>query len=351
MSRLATAAIFVCFCGVADGQTDPVAYPTEMEAGVGGAVLGMLNAARAEAGMGELEGHADLDLLAYQHSREMAARGVVTHHSFLHGVGTETRLKLAFPRVMQFGENVARNRGAEALHAALQVSEGHRLNRMDPAFTHVGLGAVRVDDFQIYLTEIFVRVLDPALIDGIETLYTEMPPESLPEDEPHHGSVSGTTVRVGAPLPDNPAYWTYRGITAYLDERYADAIDDFEKALDLSPDYRYARYDLARALIANDQPAAAVEVLADHLSRVPEDLDAWMTRGTAALLLQDYGPAERAFRHVIERRSRDAGAWYNLGLSLEMQHQLTEAERAYRQSLHLDNTSEAAVVALARVRR
>ena len=59
-----------------------------------------------------------------------------------------------------------------------------------------------------------------------------------------------STVCVGAPEPDNPAYWTYRGINAYVEERYAQAIDDFRRALELQPDYGYARYDLARALIA-----------------------------------------------------------------------------------------------------
>ena len=95
-----------------------------------------------------------------------------------------------------------------------------------------------------------------------------------------------------------------------LDERYADAIGDFRRAVDIQPEYRFARYDLARALIADDQPARAAEVLADHLSRHPDDLDGWVTSGTAALLLQDYEVAERVFRHVIEHRARDAGAWY-----------------------------------------
>ncbi len=351
MSRLAAVAFFACLCAVAGAQTERVAYPSDAEAQLSRQLLELLNAARTAAGVGELRGHADLDLLAYQHSLEMATNGAVTHHSFRHGVNTETRVKLAFPRVTQFGENVARNRDAEALNAALQNSEGHRLNRMDATFTHVGLGAARAGRFEVYLTEVFVRVLDPALIDGIDTLYTQAPVESLPQDQPRRGTVTGTTVRVGPPQPDNPAYWTYRGITAYLDDRYADAIGDFGRALDLKPDYPYARYDLARALIANDQPSAAAEVLAEHLRRVPDDLDAWITSGTAALLMQDYDTAESAFRHVIEHRSRDASAWYNLGLSLEMQHRLTEAETAYRQSLHLDNSLRAVVVALARVRR
>ncbi len=351
MTRLVACIFATIACTAVSAQTSEVAYPAEDESRLGREVLELLNVARTAAGVAELEGHPDLDLLAYQHSREMAASGVVTHYSHRYGVSTETRVKLAFPRVFQFGENVALNRTVEALHGGLQASDGHRLNRLDPAFTHVGLGVAQVGRYQLFLTEVFVRVLRPALLDGIDTLYTEAPPESLPEDEPQYGYFVGTTVRVGAPEPDNPAYWTHRGITAYLDERYADAIGDFRRAVDIQPEYRFARYDLARALIADDQPARAAEVLADHLSRHPDDLDGWVTSGTAALLLQDYEVAERVFRHVIEHRARDAGAWYNLGLSLEMQDRLAGAEKAYRQALHLDSTLRAVVVALARVRR
>ena len=351
MIRLVGCVLAAVVCATISAQTGKVAYPAEDEALIGQQVLALLNAARNTEGAPELQGHPDLDLLAYQHSHEMAASIVVTHYSHQYGVGTETRVKLAFPRLFQFGENVAVNRDAEALHAGLQASDGHRVNRLEPTFTHVGLGVARAGRYRVFLTEVFARVLDPATIDGIDTLYTEAPPDSLPKDEPRHGSVIHSLVTVGAPEPDNPAFWTYRGITAYSEERYADAISDFRRALELNLEYQFARYDLARALIADDQPVAAVAVLDEHLRRQPDDLDAWVTRGTTALLLQDYETAERVLRHVIERRARDASAWYNLGLSLEMQDRLAGAESAYRQALHLDSTLTAVVVALARIRR
>ena len=351
MTGLVSCVFAVLVSTAISAQTSEVAYPTDDESRLGREVLELLNVARSAVGVPELKGHPDLDLLAYQHSREMAASGVVTHYSHRYGVSTETRVKLAFPRVFQFGENVALNGTVEALHTALQASDGHRLNRLDATFTHVGLGVAQGGRYQLFLTEVFVRVLQPTLIDGIDTLYTEASPESLPEDQPQYGYFVGATVRVGAPEPDNPAYWTHRGITAYLDERYADAIGEFRRALDLQPDYRYARYDLARALIADDQAARAAQVLAEYVSRHPDDMDGWVTNGTTALLLGDYEMAERVFRHVIQHRARDAGAWYNLGLSLEMQDRLAGAETAYRQALHLDNTLPAVVVALARLRR
>ena len=179
MTRLVACIFATIACTAVSAQTSEVAYPAEDESRLGREVLELLNVARTAAGVAELEGHPDLDLLAYQHSREMAASGVVTHYSHRYGVSTETRVKLAFPRVFQFGENVALNRTVEALHGGLQASDGHRLNRLDPAFTHVGLGVAQVGRYQLFLTEVFVRVLRPALLDGIDTLYTEAPPRVL----------------------------------------------------------------------------------------------------------------------------------------------------------------------------
>ena len=339
-------------CATISAQPDDIVYPTEDEAQVAREVLTLLNKARDAAGVGELQGHINLDLMAYQHSREMADAGIVTHYSYRHRVGTETRVSWAFPRVSQFGENIAVNRSVEALHTGLQASDSHRITRLDQSFTHVGLGAVRVGRYQVFLTELFVRAVQPGLIDAIEILYTEASPGSLPEDQPKQGFVAGTTVHVGAPDSDNPAYWTHRGIMAYADERHADAIEDFRTALDLQPEYHFARYDLARALVADNQLAAAAEVLAEYLRSQPDDLDAWVTSGTTAILREDYEAAERVFRHVLRHRVRDAGTWYNLGLAMEMQQRLAGAESAYRQALHLDSSLSAiAAVALARIRR
>ena len=117
-------------------------------------VLEQLNAARAEEGVGALTLNPSLSLLALQHAAEMSRRGIVTHHSFEYGIGTQTRVKIAFPRVYQFAENVGVNGDPERLHRGMMLSPRHRINRMDPSFTHVGIGVVRQRG-ELFATEVY----------------------------------------------------------------------------------------------------------------------------------------------------------------------------------------------------
>jgi len=326
-------------------------HPTAEESRLAAEARELLNSARRKAGVPPLQGRSQLDLFAYQHAREMALRGSVTHFSYRFGLSTGSRVKLAFPNVYQFGENVAANRDVRALHEALMNSAGHRLNRMDADFTHVGIGIARANDYQLYQTEVFARVPAGEDLGPIAVLYTEVAPSKLQRDEPHYGEIIGETVRIGPPGEDNPEYWTRRGIDAFDQGRYAAAVDLFRRSLEIDPGYEYASYNLARAYLADGRAAAALEILERQTAQRPDDADAWSSRGAALLLLQRYEAAERAFRRVLELRTRDPGSWYNLGLALEMQGRVADAERAYRQALHEDPDLRAASSALARVRR
>ena len=324
---------------------------TEEESQLGTEVRQLLNRARSEAALSTLASSDQLDLLAYQHAREMAMRGSVTHHSHLYGASTGTRIELAFPGLRQFGENVAVNRSPSALHRALMNSQGHRLNRMEATFTHVGVGVARVSEYQLYLTEVFARIFDDATIAEIVVLYTELPPEAVAKDDPQYGEVTGETVRIGPPTEDNPEFWTHRGIDAYNDGRFAEAVELFGRSIAIDAGYAYAHYNLARAHLANGAPDRALEILEQQTAENPTDADAWSSTGSALLLLQRFEEAAEAFNRVLRLRARDAGSWYNLGLAHEMQGNLDTAERAYRQALHVQPDLAEAASALARIRR
>jgi uncharacterized protein YkwD len=325
--------------------------PTPEEVELAGEARELLNAERTAAGLVPLLAHANLDRLAYQHAREMALRGSVTHHSHLYGVSSNTRFELAFPSVYQFGENVAVNRDPEGLHAALMASAGHRLNRMDASFTHAGFGLARSGAHQVYMTEVFARVVNDSHLDTIEVLYTELAREDLPHDTPAYGEVIGETVRIGAPGPDNPEYWTQAGLSSYDAHRYQEAIEHFRKSIAIDTTYEYAHYNLARAYLGAGLAAEALTVLEGITQRHPDDSDAWSSTGTALLLLQRHDEAIAAFQRVLASKARDAGTWYNLGLAHEMLGHLDLADSAYRQALHVDPDLVAATAALARIQR
>lgn len=337
--------------GLSGGQEGPVARrPDEEESAMVETLRALLNASRRELGIDELRSDPALDLLAYQHARDMAERGTVSHHSYRYGLDTQSRIRLAFPRIRQFAENVARNRDVAALHRALMTSAGHRLNRLDESFTHAGIGVARAGEYEVYVAEILVRAINPDLL-VLEVLYTEAPPQDLPADEPVFGEVTAEAIRVGAPDSSNPEYYTRIGVDLFAEGRFADAVDAFRKALAVDPTYGYAQFNLGRALLRAGRPAEALETLEAYLAHTPGDIDAWRSVGTAALVQGEYPRAEQAFRRVLQQAARDAAAWYNLGLSLEYQGRLEDAEGAYAQALHLDPDLLAARDALSRIRR
>lgn len=309
-----------------------------------------LNQSREEAAVPPLHADAQLARLAYQHAHEMAVRMRVTHYSYFWGVNTASRVKLAFPSIQQFAENVAANGDVGRLHAALQASPGHRRNRVDATFTHIGVGVAAGADGRLYLAEVFVRAVQPEQLHLVE-LYTEMPRDRLPGDPPETGEIAAESITVLPRSVEDPEYWTNRGIDAYASGRYGEAVDHFRSALRIDPDYRYARFDLGRALLSTGEAAEARDILHDYLAVDPDDIDARASLASAQMLTGEYAAAEQSLRTVLQARLRDAGSWYNLGLALELQQQTEQAVRAYEQAVHLDPSLQAAVIALARVRR
>jgi len=313
--------------------------------------LRLLNESRRDAGLNVLRPDPTLQLLAMRHSREQAARGRVSHHSVEFNLSTERRVRISFPDVPRLAENVARNRTVERMHQGLLNSPGHRRNRLDPEFTHVGIGVAWDGSFALYLTEIFVTTtFDAPLGEPLAYYYDAAPGSYEGQDNPRVED-GGQTITISAPGPDDPEFWTSQGITAYTAGNLDEAETSFRKALELKSDYHYATYNLARVLIGAGSLEEAVVLLDALIERDPDDLDAIATRGTAALFLEQYEEAAEFFRRVLRVRSTDANTWYNFGLSLEFLDRPVDAETAYREALSIDPDLQAAQAGLGRVMR
>ncbi len=312
--------------------------------------LRLLNESREEAGLGPLQLDPALSMLADYHSQEMAYRGRVGHYSPEYGLSAERRVRIAFPEVPRLAENVARNRTVVRLHAALLSSPGHRRNRMDPEFSHVGIGLARSGEAVLYLTEIFVTA-DPGPLGEPVAFYFDAEPGAYEARQEPRVEEGPRTITIGAPGPDDPEYWTGRGIDAYREGRLAEAESAFRQALELSPEYEYAKYNLARVLISNESVGEAATLLDELIAQDPDDIDAIATRGTAAIFLDDFAGAAELFRRVLRVRPDDASSWYNFGLALEYQDLPRDAAVAYRAALDIDPNLTPAAVGLARVTR
>jgi uncharacterized protein YkwD len=104
-------------------------------------MLALLNEARRAARLAPMVLDAELSAVALAHTQEMSAARFFGHQSPTTG-RVEDRLRRAGVSVMKLGENITQGDTAEVAHRALMESPSHRANMLDPAFTHVGIGAV-----------------------------------------------------------------------------------------------------------------------------------------------------------------------------------------------------------------
>lgn len=101
---------------------------------------GLVNDARLAAGCATLERHAQLDMAALEHARDMAARSFFGHGK-PEGSSPQERIEAAGYRWARSGENIAAGYDtAEPVLAAWWASDGHRANLLEPAFVHTGIG-------------------------------------------------------------------------------------------------------------------------------------------------------------------------------------------------------------------
>ncbi len=138
-------------------RTEPAGLrsPSEAEA----ELLSLLNRDRQRAGVPSLTPHPELGAMARAHSADMRDHGFFAHVSPNTGRLTDRAEQARIP-FRRISENIAVSTDVRSAHEALMRSPGHRMNLLDPAFSHVGVGvAVDRDDegrTRVHVTENFL---------------------------------------------------------------------------------------------------------------------------------------------------------------------------------------------------
>ena len=118
-------------------------------------MLGLVNAARAQQGLGPLAMDPVLRELARRKSMDMAMYDYFSHDSPRLG-GLMDLLASAGVQYRYAGENLAAAPTVSAAHESLMNSPGHRENLLNPHFTQVGIGVVRDGPSTLLVTQILV---------------------------------------------------------------------------------------------------------------------------------------------------------------------------------------------------
>ena len=113
------------------------------------------------------------------------------------------------------------------------------------------------------------------------------------------------------------------------------AVNYFNQAIEIKPDFAEGYYNLARALQSQENYDEAIKYYQQAIHIKSDYAAAHNNLGTALQLQHRLDEAISQYRRALELKKDYVGAHYNLGMALQITGELDEAIEQYRQTLHL----------------
>ena len=141
--------------------------------------------------------------------------------------------------------------------------------------------------------------------------------------------------------PSNEQAYYFLGNIAYQEKRLTDAVDYFERALMLKPEFEPVYYRLAELKLALNKPQEALELMAKARSRFRQSFLLEFLTAAAHASAKDYAEAVKHYTEaeVIAKANEPASLthlfYYRFGSALERRGDYAEAEKYFRQCLDL----------------
>jgi tetratricopeptide (TPR) repeat protein len=150
-------------------------------------------------------------------------------------------------------------------------------------------------------------------------------------------------------LATNAAAWNYYGVALQCAGQPDDAVNAYNRALDLDRDLFEARMNLGTLFLEQNKPDAAKTEFTACTLRRPNDSAAWLKLGSAQLKLGEIVPAERCFSAVLTLKGSEAEAYNGLGLARIQRGRPGEAAKFFTAALQARPDYAAARLNLATV--
>jgi tetratricopeptide (TPR) repeat protein len=117
--------------------------------------------------------------------------------------------------------------------------------------------------------------------------------------------------------PNSPELWSDLGVAYSMEGQHQDAVEAFEKALQLNPLLRSANLMLGIDLVRLGKPEGAIPHLELVLKQQPADGDALSVLASALFATHQFEKAAAVFRRESQLDDKAANAWYGMGICFE----------------------------------
>lgn len=161
---------------------------------------------------------------------------------------------------------------------------------------------------------------------------SQLPPAPVEEYVPETPPESDIPPLMVENAPD-PEAWFNRGVQCYEQEAYQQAIQYWDRAIAIEPNYYQAWSNRGLALKNLGAWAEALESYEKALEIEPNYSKAWYNRGIALDVLRRYDDAISSFDRVLAQDGDDFRAWYNRGNSLQQCQRYEDAIASYDEAL------------------
>jgi CHAT domain-containing protein/Flp pilus assembly protein TadD len=118
--------------------------------------------------------------------------------------------------------------------------------------------------------------------------------------------------------------------------QYEKAIESYEQAIDIEPNFGEALYNKGVALVSLGQYEKAIVSYDRAIAIQPDDYEAWCNRGVALGNLRRYEEAIVSYDRAIAIQPDDYEAWYSRGVSLSKFERYAEAIASYDRAIEIN---------------
>jgi tetratricopeptide (TPR) repeat protein len=138
------------------------------------------------------------------------------------------------------------------------------------------------------------------------------------------------------------ADWHDKGLALFSQGRIDDALQSFEEAVKLDPNYAKSWYDIGIILGSKGRYVDAIKAYENAIRIDPYNAKSWWGKGAALGILGQYDEAVKALDESIRLNPNDAEVWNNKGYALYDQGKYDEAIKCYDEALRLNPNFTAA---------